>query len=370
MSHEKYVNDELGPERILKVYDPKLKMEGFLVIDNTVLGPGKGGFRMTKDVSEEEVRRLARAMTYKNALAGLPFGGAKGGIIWRGGSPALKRQFVESFARAISPFIPKYYITGPDVNTTEKEMAIVAKTLKNKKAATGKPKNMGGLPHELGSTGFGVAHSARAALEIMGKSIKNARVAVEGFGNVGSFVVKFLEDWGAKIIAVADSKGTAMHPDGLTFKLLSKTKKQKGVVSEYPEAKSLTRDAIFAQDVDLLVLATVTDVVNDHNKNSIRAPLVVEGSNIPMQENIERELYERGIMIVPDFVANAGGVISSYAEHMGYKPEKMFKLVEEKIVEGTRSVIKESLNKKTFLRDTARELALKIIKKKNKKLIF
>lgn len=114
--------DQFGPAYVVHIYDPKLKMEGFLVIDNTTLGPGKGGIRMMPNVTAEEVWRLARTMTWKNALADIPFGGAKAGIIWPGGSDDLKRQFTQSFARAIKIFTPKKYIAGPDVNTGEKEM--------------------------------------------------------------------------------------------------------------------------------------------------------------------------------------------------------------------------------------------------------
>lgn len=367
MSNNTLVNDELGPERVIKVYDPQLGMSGFLVIDNTVLGVGKGGFRMTPDVTEEEVRRLARAMTYKNALAGLPFGGAKGGIVWHGGTKPDKKKYVQSFARALQPFIPKYYVAGPDVNTAETEMQWVAEALKNRKASTGKPAKMGGLPHELGSTGFGVAHSARVVQEAMGKSLEGAKVAVEGFGNVGSFVVKFLSEWGAKVIAVADSKSTAYSDAGLDYKQLLKAKKQTGTVGECVDAQKRTRDSIFAMDVDILILATVTDVVNDHNKNSLGAKLIVEGSNIPMRETIERELWERGIVVVPDFVANAGGVISSYCEYMGYKPAKMFELVENKVKASTHAVMTDSLEKNKFPREVAVSLAKTRILKVGKK---
>ena len=199
-------HDQFGPERIIEIYDAKIGMRGFLVIDNTVLGPGKGGFRMTPMVTKEEIFRLARAMTYKNALADVHFGGAKGGIIWSGGDQKKKKLFIESFARAIRPFLVTHYISAPDINTGEREMAWFVGAAKNRKAATGKPKRLGGLPHELGSTGFGVAHSARVAMEVHGIDLSKARVAIEGFGNVGSFTHKYLESWGAKIIAVADSR--------------------------------------------------------------------------------------------------------------------------------------------------------------------
>lgn len=140
------MKEQFIPKYIIQVYDPKISMTGFLVIDNTILGPGKGGIRMTANVTESEVARLARTMTFKNALAGIPFGGAKAGIVWTGGSDELKKQYIQSFAQLIKPFIPQKYIAGPDVNTGEQEMCWFVEALKNKKGATGKPAQMGGLP--------------------------------------------------------------------------------------------------------------------------------------------------------------------------------------------------------------------------------
>ncbi|MEK7608681.1 MAG: Glu/Leu/Phe/Val dehydrogenase [Patescibacteria group bacterium] len=375
--------DLFGPEYVVHVYDAKIGMEGWLVIDNTNLGPGKGGIRMTPTVSEEEVRRLARAMTWKNALAQIPFGGAKSGIVWppsaaasegkSGGSDALKKKFLESFARKISPLIPSKYIGGPDVNTTEREMQWIAEATGKWDAVTGKPasycdkkggKKRCGLPHELGSTGFGVAQSAKVAAELSGFSLKGATVAVEGFGNVGSFAMKFLEEMGARVVAIADSRGAAYRKEGLDFKIMLATKSKKGNVSEYPGATKLTREEIFGLPVDILIPATVTDVINNSNKDRIRAKIIVEGANIPMREDVEEALVKRGILIVPDFVANSGGVVSSYAEYMGYSPKKMFEIVEEKVIRATKDVIKAALKTGRNPRAVAIELAMKKVERK------
>ena len=355
----------------MNVYDSPTGMRGFLVVDNTALGPGKGGVRMTPNVSLEEVFRLARTMTWKNALAGIPFGGAKGGIIWphsaasdaasRGKpdkSNSLKKKYIQAFARNIGDLIPKKYIAGPDINTGEREMQWIVETLKNKKAATGKPAKMGGLPHELGSTGFGVAESTKIALELAGIDIKNVRIGIEGFGNVGSFAFKFLDEARANIVAVSDSRGTAyIEEGGFDGAKLASLKKQKKSVSDYPKSDKLGKDAIFSLPLDVLVLATVTDVINESNKNSISAKIIVEGSNIPMREKIETEFFKKGILVIPDFVANAGGVISSYAEYMGYSPKKMFSLVKEKINQSSRAVLSESLRKNKNPREAAMKIA-------------
>jgi glutamate dehydrogenase/leucine dehydrogenase len=353
----KYKYDEFGPEYVIRTYDAKIGMEGFLVIDNTALGPGKGGIRMTPDVSLEEVLRLARTMTWKNALADIPFGGAKAGLVAKWKSDGEKELHVESFARAIKPFIPSRYIAGPDVNSGEREMGWFVEAVGDKRAATGKPIQMGGLPHELGSTGFGVANSARVAAELSGVNINGATVAIEGFGNVGTFAFKHLAAVGAKIVAVSDSKGSIYKKDSLDYATAIKTKREQKSVIHYKGAQKLSDDDFWALPVDIFVTAALTDAINERNKNLIKARIVVEGSNIPMRENIEDELWRKGIVIVPDFVANMGGVISSYAEYMGFGPEKMFELVEGKVTKATRNVMEKSLKEKRNPRSVAVEIA-------------
>ena len=224
------LKDELGPEYVISVYDPKIGMEGFLVIDNTILGPGKGGIRMTPDLTIEEVFRLARIMTFKCALANLPFGGAKAGIVWKGGSDNLKKKFIQSFAKKIKIFTPKKYIAAPDVATGEREMKWFVEATGDWRSATGKPENVCiktikgwkkcGIPHEIGSTGFGVAQATKVAAEILGIDIKGAKVSIHGFGNVGSFCWKYLTEMGAKMIAIADKSGVIFSENGFDKKLI------------------------------------------------------------------------------------------------------------------------------------------------------
>ena len=243
--------DEFGPEYIINVYDPQIGMEGFLVIDNTTLGPGKGGIRMTPNVTAEEVFRLARAMTWKNAVAGIPFGGGKAGIIWSGGPDDLKKRFVQSFAKATNVFTPKKYIAGPDVNTGAKEMQWFVEATKKWNSATGKPENLCvkvlkgwekcGIPHEAGSTGFGVAHAAKTAVEVLGRDIKGMTVAIHGFGNVGTFTYKFLTEMGAKIIAIADHSGAIFCEDGFDEDKIGKLIKANQRIVDYAgKAKRLS----------------------------------------------------------------------------------------------------------------------------------
>ena len=228
MTEIKY--DEFGPEIVMQVYDAKTGMRGFTVVDNTAIGIGKGGMRLVQNVTVDEVRRLARAMTWKNSLAEIPFGGAKSGIV---GDPARKTELVRAFAEKIRTLIPDKYCAGPDINTTEEEMRVFADTIGDKRACTGKPADMGGLPHELGSTGFGVAHSTFVTLELMKMPVEGATIAIEGYGNVGTFAHKFLTERGAKVVAVSDSKGTIYDANGLDYEKLMETKKTMKTVTAY-----------------------------------------------------------------------------------------------------------------------------------------
>lgn len=359
--------DNFGPEYVVKVYDSKVGMEGFLVIDNTALGPGKGGIRMTPDITEKEVFRLARTMTWKNALAGLPFGGAKAGIIWPGGSDELKKQYIQSFARAIKPFTPKKYIAGPDINTGEKEMQWFVEASGNWRSATGKPANLCmkifgepgekcGIPHEFGSTGFGVAQATKVAVDLMGLNIRDATVAIAGFGNVGSFAFKYLSEIGFKTVAVSDVSGAIFDKNGLDIKKTLKLKER---------GEKLDREAIYGLNVDILIPAAISDVINEKNIAKVKAKIIVEAANIPIQEKYEEVLHRKGILVVPDIIANAGGVISSYAEYRGYNPKKMFELVERKIVNSTRLVLEQSIK----LKKNPRKIALALAKEKIKAVI-
>lgn len=362
--------DVIGPEYLIEVYDSKSRMEGFLVIDNTWRGPGKGGLRMTPDISIKEVFRLSRTMTYKNALYGLPFGGAKSGIKWKGGSKDLKKKFVQAFAKAVKILTPKKYIAGPDVGTGEKEMKWFIEATGNWRSATGKPANLCmkifgeegekcGIPHEFGSAGFSVAQTTKIAAELLKMDVKKTNVAIEGFGNVGSFTFKYLKEIGFNVVAVSDISGGIYNSEGLNENKLFQLKKRGKSVLDYTDAKKLKKGEIFGLKVDILILASVTDVIHKGNKNLIKAKIIVEGANIPMSEKIEKELFNKGILIVPDFVANAGGVISSYAEYRGYNPKKMFEIVKNKIRKTAKKIMVKSIKQKINLR----EIALKIAEK-------
>jgi len=347
-------NDEYGPEMILHVYDPKTKMEGIVVIDNTAIGPAKGGVRLVPDITVEEVYGLARAMTWKNALAGIPFGGAKSGIKAMGNAPN-KAALVAAFAKRIAPLVPSHYVPGPDMNIGENEMAIFQDVIGTPKAATGKPAGRGGLPHELGSTGYGVFLATEVALEHAKIPIAGATVALEGFGNVGTFTMKFLTEKGAKVVAISDSKGTAYLESGFDYHKMMQVKKEKGTVTAYPGAKVLPAADLFGMKCDVLIPGARPNVIRADNMNAIKARVLVEAANIPMTPDIELALVKKGMVVVPDFVANAGGVISSYVEFIGGSEQEMFKMVRDKITANTQLVFERA--KEGDLRAAALEIA-------------
>lgn len=358
--------DEWGPEKILHVYDPEVGMKGVLVIDNTALGPGKGGIRMLPAATTEEIFRLARTMTWKCALAELPFGGAKSGIIAdpKQISKEKKMEIIRAFSRALKPVCPKLYVAAPDINTGEEEMAVFAKENGSMKACTGKPARMCvkpgvkcGIPHEYGSTGYGVVQATFTAAKHVGMGIEGATAAIEGFGNVGSFVARHLVQIGAKVLAVSDSSGCIYNPEGLDYERLYQVKMETRSVINYRPGKVLDNNEIFALPVDILIPAALPDVIREDNVDDVKAKMVVEAANIPTSPKIEEVLRKRGVLVLPDIVANAGGVISSYAEYRGYNPKRMLELVQRKIRRNTRTVLKCAEEKGIGLRDAALNIA-------------
>ncbi|MBI4020616.1 MAG: Glu/Leu/Phe/Val dehydrogenase [Candidatus Aenigmarchaeota archaeon] len=359
--------DRFGPEKILEVSNPKVGMHGFVVVDNTALGPGKGGIRMTPTVTIDEVAKLARTMTWKCALADLPFGGAKSGIVAddRQLTPEKKKDLIRAFAEALKPVCPKYYIAAPDMNMGEEEMRVFVEANGSYKSATGKPATMCvrpgekcGIPHEYGSTGFGVYHAGMVALEHLGKDITDVTVAIEGLGNVGSFAAKYFSEAGARLVALSDSKGVLYNKEGIDYAAAVEAKKKSGTVTSCRPGTILPAADIVGVEADVLITAAVPDLITARNVDQVKARLVIEGSNIPTTSELEATLHRRQILVIPDFVANAGGVISSYAEYRGKNPEDMFALVKKKIRKNTALVLKRMGGQ------TPREAAMQIARER------
>jgi len=360
--------DEFGPEKIIETYNPKVGMRGLLVIDSLALGPGKGGIRMTPTVDKKEVFRLARTMTWKNALADLPFGGAKSGIMADPKSFDLKKkkQIIEAFSEALKIICPKEYVAAPDINTGEKEMEWFAKKNGSMKSCTGKPKKLNGLPHELGSTGFGVYNSLLIAAKYAKLNIQKSSIAIEGFGNVGWYTAKYLNQNCGKIVAISDSSGVIYNKKGLNFEKVAEIKKTQGKVIAYKNGTILPSNNILDIDADILVTAAIPDLIKEGDVDRLKFKMIVEGSNIPMTEAAEELCYKKGILIVPDFLANAGGVISSYVEYINGSEKKMFELVANKIKKNTTMVMDITKKKKITPRQAAVAIAISRVRKKCK----
>lgn len=355
--------DEWGPEKILEVYDAATKMRGFLVIDNRACGPGKGGLRINPDLTVEELSALARTMTWKCAFNELPFGGAFAGIAadTRAISAEEKLNLVRAFARAVKNLSPGEFIAGPDINTAEADMDAFSKEIGAWKAATGKTAHQCdnpltcGKPHEHGTTGFGVAIAAAAATDSINLDIRNATVAIEGFGSVGIFAAKKLSDMGARIVAVSDSQG-CIYSDKIDFEKLLQTKKETGSVVNYRPAEVVAHEKIFDLPVSVLIPAALANVITVTNAPRVRAKIIVEAANMPITEEVEKLLHPR-VLVVPDIVANAGGLVSSYLEYSGRTAEDVFKIVEEKIKKNTNSVLSEAKKKNIEPRYIATDVA-------------
>jgi glutamate dehydrogenase/leucine dehydrogenase len=346
--------DDLGPQKIIALYEPKLNLRAILAIDNVAAGPAVGGCRMAPDATLEECFRLSRTMTFKNAAAGLAHGGAKSVIIADPKMPTdSKEALVRAFAHAIRDV--RDYIPGPYMGLNERAMGWIHDEIGR---AVGLPRELGGIPlDEIGATGFGVAIAAEVAQEFCSVRIAGARFAVQGFGAVGKHAARFLADRGAVLVAVSDSSGAIVNPNGLDVASLMAFKQQSGTVTEFSGGYRIERDAIFGVDCDILIPAARPDVINRSNMNSIRAKLIIEGANIPISAEADGPLNARGILSIPDFIANAGGVICASVEYHGGTQGAAFQTIEEKIRENTRAVLEAMQRGNILPRAAALDLA-------------
>jgi len=334
-----HLSDDLGPEKIMLLRDPSVGLAAILVIDNTAAGPAIGGIRMASDISVEEVFRLARAMTFKNAAAGLRHGGAKSGII---GDPAMparqKERLVRAFAHAMREI--KDYIPGPDMGITEANMAQVHDEIGR---VVGLPPVMGGIPLDtLGATGFGVAIATEVAAELGVVTIAGARTVVQGFGAVGVHAARFLTERGAIIVGVSDSRGGVVNSDGFDLEKLIEFKRDGHPVNEFPDGTAVPGSDLIGLDCEIWVPAARPDVFTVANAADVTASLIVQGANIPATAEAETIFHQRGILSIPDFIANAGGVICGAVEYAGGSESQAFTAIEEKIRSNTREILQQA----------------------------
>jgi len=348
-------SDKLGPLKIIHVHVPDVKVKGILVVDNVAAGPSIGGLRMAPDVTIAECFRLARAMTMKNAAAGLQHGGGKSVMI---GDPRMPHEKKEAMIRAFAKALKgeEHYIFGPDMGTDERCMAWVKDETGR---AVGLPREVGGIPlDELGATGFGLAAAAEIAIEYCDFELDGAHLAVQGFGSVGMHAARFLAEKGVKLIAAADSSGTLHDPKGLDVGALMTHKKSGRSLTDYAQGEKLDVDAVnFIEGTDIWIPAARPDVINVANCEEFQAKLILQGANIPITVEAERRLEERGVVNVPDFIANAGGVICAAMEYHGQTQTGAFQAITEKISHNTREVLERAKHEHGTTRDIAVRLA-------------
>jgi glutamate dehydrogenase (NAD(P)+) len=346
---------------------------GYRVQYNITLGPAKGGIRYHPDVSLDEVTALAAWMTWKCAVAHVPFGGGKGGIICdptrmsRRELESLTRRYVAEIVDAIGP---EKDVPAPDVNTNDQVMAWIMDTYSmhvghtSTAVVTGKPIEMGGSLGRREATGRGVMIVTREAAKHLGLDIKQAKVAVQGFGNVGSVSADLLAKIGARIVAVTDWKGGVHNPKGLDIPQMIEFSKQHKTIDGFPGGEPIENDQLFSLDVDVLVPAALENQITEENADTIKAKIVAEGANGPTTPEAHRQLHERGIFVIPDILANAGGVTTSYFEWVqdrhGYfwEEQEVNKRLEAKMMEAFHDVLQTSIKYKIDMRTAAYIVAI------------
>ncbi|MFP3177901.1 MAG: Glu/Leu/Phe/Val dehydrogenase [Thermocladium sp.] len=328
---EKQLLDYLSrPQRIVAVSIPikingaMMFLEGYRVQHNNALGPYKGGIRFHPEVTLEDDMALATLMTLKNSLAGIPYGGAKGAIqvdpktLDKASLEELSRGYVRALINVLGPEVD---IPAPDVGTNPQIMAWMvdeySKMMGRNVPATftAKPVQLWGNPVREYATGFGVAVMAREAWRELGKGdLSGARVSIHGFGNTGQWAAYWSNKMGAKVVAVADTSGTVHDPNGLDVERLIEVKNKTGKVIMYEGGRKLQPQDALVIDADILMPSAMENTITEHNAGNIKAKLIVEGANGPTTPEAEAMLSKRGVTIVPDILANAGGVIMSYLE--------------------------------------------------------
>ncbi|MGC8569398.1 MAG: Glu/Leu/Phe/Val family dehydrogenase [Nitrososphaeria archaeon] len=347
---------------------------GYRVQHNNARGPYKGGIRYHPNVSLDEVRALAMWMTWKTAVLDLPLGGAKGGIICdpKSMSQGEIERLTRRYAYAISSIIGPYEdVPAPDVYTGPQHMAWIMDTYSilnghlEPGVITGKPVEVGGSLGRNESTSRGVAIVVAEAAKKLGIKVKGATVAIQGFGNVGSNAALIMaKEYGMNVVAVSDSKGGIYNRNGLNVDEVLKEKEKSGTVTTYKNAEKISNDDLLTLDVDVLVPAALEQVITEKNADKIKAKIIGEGANGPTTPEADEILYQKGVFVIPDILANSGGVTVSYFEwvqnlqRLQWSLEQVNKMLEERMVKSFNDVYDISKKYKVDMRTAALVLAV------------
>ncbi|MEM2842747.1 MAG: Glu/Leu/Phe/Val dehydrogenase [Candidatus Bathyarchaeia archaeon] len=378
--NEDIIEELKHPRRILivsvpvRMDDGKIKVfTGYRVQHNMWRGPYKGGIRYHPSVDLDEVKALAMWMTFKTAVVDIPYGGAKGGVVCdpkklsKGEIERLTRRYTAMIMDEIGPFKD---VPAPDMGTDAQTMAWIMDTYSSLKGyavpevVTGKPVELGGSYGREAATGRGVAICAREAAKHLGLKLKEATVAVQGYGNVGFWTAKILNEMGCKIIAVSDSKGGILNLKGLNPDEVKEHKKKTGSVIGFNGSEAINNEEILEIDCDILVPAAMENVITRENANRIKAKIISEGANGPTTPEADDILYNKRILAIPDILANSGGVTVSYFEWVQnlnrdrWSEEEVNRRLEERMVKAFKEVLEISEREKVSMRTAAYMLAI------------
>ncbi|WP_423748257.1 Glu/Leu/Phe/Val family dehydrogenase [Geothrix paludis] len=366
----------------IRMEDGTLRVfKGYRVQHNGVRGPQKGGIRFHPDLALDDVRALASLNTWKTAVVNIPFGGAKGGIqcdpsrLSLHELEMLTRRYISKISMVLGPTRD---IISPDLNTNAQIMAWVMDEYGRKNGhqpacVTGKPLELGGSQGREAATGRGVAICAREAwTRVLGRDLKGARVILQGFGNVGGHSARFLADMGARVVAVADLGGAVRRQEGLDVTaLLAHARQNRGTVAGFPGGEPFDRAEIWAQEGDILIPAALGGVLTEATAPTVKVSLIVEGANAPTTPEADRIFRERGILVMPDILANAGGVTVSYFEwvqnlqHLFWEEAEIFEKEEKVLLQAFRDVEEQVHRHHCTWRTGALVLALDRVRKAN-----
>ncbi|MFX0137535.1 MAG: Glu/Leu/Phe/Val dehydrogenase [Candidatus Hodarchaeota archaeon] len=370
MSSVNEIFDELGPEKVVHFYNAESGMKAILVIDNSAFGTSAGGIRMQPEITLNEMSRLARMMTFKFISYGLPMGGAKSGIWYDPNLPDREKMIID-YAIEMKPFIKhELYYPGPDMGTFLEDIVKIMticdcqdrlpQTLDEEKF---------GLPVEETFTGYGVTIAIKSLLNRNNDDIKGKKVAIEGFGKVGSSLAPFLEQGGVKIAAISTINGGIYNEDGLDVDTLINLKLKFGdnLVSNYEFAEKIRKEELFELPVDILIPGARPDVINKRNISNIKAKYVVPAANIPFSPEVIPLFNEIDFQVIPDFIANSGEVLASAKRFAAVDSNAIYEYIEKEIGNKILNLFTKSKENNTSIYDEAVQYCTKAILRKFKR---
>ena len=345
----------------------------FLVRHNDALGPPKGGIRMTPTVSLDEITGLAMEMTWKTALIGVPFGGGKSGISYDTSqlTPREREVLVRAFIRGVRRHVgPEIYIPAPDMGTNECDMGYIRDCISYSGGTsittgcfvTGKPLIFGGIAGRREATGNGVVATIISTCQQLGLNLSNLRVAVQGFGNVGSVAASAISRQGARVVAVSDIKGGTFHHNGIDVQELIKHVVTTGSVRRFKGGKDTSKEAVLETDCDILILAATHSAITDNNVEHIRAHVIAEGANSPITPAADAILANHGVFVIPDILCNAGGVYVSYLEYTQetQREQMAYQEVKQRLNHRMKSTFEQVCSRARQMNVTMRQAAMDI----------